>query len=768
MKKKKHILSLIVFLPLFLLLYTSVSNAQVLDLPYVEQEEFNWCWAACSQAILDYYGVTNPSTGASYSQCEIAEWARGQQGPIDYGNTDCCEEAGDMDCGSDPGKDPCCNQVNNMTGTGGISDILANLGEIGSHKSPWPNNVISKTQVQLEIDSFKPFIMLGVKYWYNWNTDAVEHYNHFIVCYGYTVENDVTVVHYLDPFFGEGFGSAEYSTVVKSYTEDPQDGAWEWIATLMLDTTGPDDGQDDHGHGEDGATLVTVNSCTSGSIETGGDYDWFVVDVPSSGTLTIYTEGNTDTYGYWRKSGTTTIYEDDDSGDGANFRFDIEDASAGTYYIAVSHASGDGTGNYRLCVEFREHDCQEYIIDNGDDPGTTPDGAWIDSGGLNSYENKSVFSRQPGDTYTFEAAVNGCHEVSLYWTFWGNRCSNVPVDIYDGNSLLDTVYKDQLQDGGQWNVLGTYGFTGTARVVIHSQGGCSTCADGVRFVRVADNQCHNVPPPPPPEIIIDNGDDPGTTPDGAWIDSGGLNSYENKSVFSRQPGDTYTFEAAVNGCHEVSLYWTFWGNRCSNVPVDIYDGNSLLDTVYKDQLQDGGQWNVLGTYGFTGTARVVIHSQGGCSTCADGVRFVRVADNQCDGGSPPPPPGIIIDNGDDPGTTPDGLWAPSGGQNSYGRTSVFNKTEEGGTYSFEAAVSGSYQVFLWWTYFDNRHTRVPVEIYDGTIWLDTVYVNQLENAAQWNELPGTYHFNGTARVVINSVGGALKSTCADAVKFVEN
>lgn len=125
---------------------------------------------------------------------------------------------------------------------------------------------------------------------------------------------------------------------------------------------------------------------------------------------------------------------------------------------------------------------------------------------------------------------------------------------------------------------------------------------------------------------------------------------------------------------------------------------------------------------------------------------------------------IFIDNGG-PGTSSDGLWAPSGGQNSYGRTSVYNKTEEGGTYSFEADVSGSCEVSLWWTYYDNRHTSVPVEIYDGNSLLDTVYVDQLQNGGQWNGV-GTYDFNGTARVVIHSVGGALISTCADGVKLV--
>ena len=48
------------------------------------------------------------------------------------------------------------------------------------------------------------------------------------------------------------------------------------------------------------------------------------------------------------------------------------------------------------------------------------------------------------------------------------------------NTLIDTVYVDQLTNGEQWNVLGTYDFSGTARVVINSQGGCTTSADAVK------------------------------------------------------------------------------------------------------------------------------------------------------------------------------------------------------------------------------------------------------------------------------------------------
>ena len=122
---------------------------------------------------------------------------------------------------------------------------------------------------------------------------------------------------------------------------------------------------------------------------------------------------------------------------------------------------------------------------------------------------------------------------------------------------------------------------------------------------------------------------------------------------------------------------------------------------------------------------------------------------------------LIIDNGGS-GSRSSGTWEVSGGSNSYGTQSVFSKSV-GATYTFEAARSGSQVVNLWWTYWDSRHTNVPVKIYNGSTLLKTVYVNQLQNGGKWISL-GTYSFSTQAKVVIESRSSS-KSTCADAVKF---
>ena len=249
----------------------------------------------------------------------------------------------------------------------------------------------------------------------------------------------------------------------------------------------------------------------------------------------------------------------------------------------------------------------DIIIDNGD-PGTSSKGAWLKSGGSYYHGSNSLYSKQVGATYTFQAAANGIYEVSLWWSQWPSRDPSVPVRIYDGNTILDTIWINQTENGGQWNPIGSYDFSGIARIVIESETTkYSTCADAVLF-----RPLNKV-------LVIDNGD-PGTSSKGAWLKSGGSHYHGSDSLYSKQVGATYTFQAAANGIYDVSLWWTNWPSRDPSVPVRIYDGNTILDKIWIDQTENGGQWNPIGSYDFSGIARIVIESETtNYSTCADAV-----------------------------------------------------------------------------------------------------------------------------------------------------
>ena len=577
----------------------------------------------------------------------------------------------------------------------------------------------------------------------------------------------------------------------------------------------------------------------------------------------------------------------------------------GTFNVVVSATNPDGDTTQSFTINVTP----QIVIDNGD-LGTSSVGSWPVSSGTNPYGTDSVYSKTVGTSYSFEAALMGPQEVSLWWTYLSNRSTAVPVDIYDGDVLLDTVTVNQQADGGQWNVLGNYTFSGMARVVIRSTSTSSTSADAVRFVPIdttipvitssavtqgsvgapytydvdgfgdpalfyqlltapagmlidadtgvitwtpsavgsyavtvelsnangSTTQSFNIDVTDPSlELIIDNGD-LGTSSVGSWPVSSGTNPYGTDSVYSKTVGTSYSFEAALMGPQEVSLWWTYLSNRSTAVPVDIYDGDVLLDTVTVNQQADGGQWNVLGNYTFSGMARVVIRSTSTSSTSADAVRFVPIdttipvitssAVTQGSVGAPytydvdgfgdpalfyqlltapagmlidadtgvitwtpsavgsyavtvelsnangsttqsfnidvtDPSLELIIDNGE-VGTSAVGNWAPSGGLLPYGVDSLYSKTA-GDTYTFDAGLIGPQKIALWWTEYANRLTNTPVEIYDGTVLLNTVVVNQQVNGGQWNSI-GTYNFTTGARVVIRSLGGGTVS--ADAVQLL--
>ena len=108
-----------------------------------------------------------------------------------------------------------------------------------------------------------------------------------------------------------------------------------------------DGGGDDHGDTPSAATALAVGSSRSGQIETGGDVDYFRVQVTASGELTVHTTGSLDTKGQLEDSAGAVLASDDDGGDGYNFRI-AHAVSAGTYYIKVEGYNASATGSYTI------------------------------------------------------------------------------------------------------------------------------------------------------------------------------------------------------------------------------------------------------------------------------------------------------------------------------------------------------------------------------------------------------------------------------------
>jgi hypothetical protein len=161
---------------------------------------------------------------------------------------------------------------------------------------------------------------------------------------------------------------------------------------------------------------------------------------------------------------------------------DINLGTAPMYFTMTAYdTAGNESGFSKAFVLQPPGSSGARIIDNGDSSSRSI-GSWSFSSGPESYGRASVYSKKSGSKYIFETMLAGSSAVSLWWTVTSSRCANVPVEIYDGGTLLDRVYVDQNMDGGTWNELGVYDFyeSGTVKIISQSDG-CSTNADAVRF-----------------------------------------------------------------------------------------------------------------------------------------------------------------------------------------------------------------------------------------------------------------------------------------------
>ncbi len=173
-------------------------QAQVLNVPTVEQEQENWCWAGVSKCMLDYYGNT-------LQQCEIAEYARTTSTYYNYGNTPCCDVP-----------DGACDQYNQIYGyDGSIESILSHFADI---ESDGVYSSLTEAQIQADVANNRTSVMR-----WGWTTGG----GHFLVVHGYVNGN----VYYMDPWFGEGKKIATYNTV-KSGNDGS--GYHNWTHTLYI------------------------------------------------------------------------------------------------------------------------------------------------------------------------------------------------------------------------------------------------------------------------------------------------------------------------------------------------------------------------------------------------------------------------------------------------------------------------------------------------------------------------------------------------------
>lgn len=98
--------------------------------------------------------------------------------------------------------------------------------------------------------------------------------------------------------------------------------------------------------------VLAPNGAASGAIDRPGDRDYFIIDLPSAGTLTLSTSGSTDTVGFLYDSQFSLVSSNDDATP-TNRNFLIQkQLQAGRYYLAVLGYDITVLGQYSLTSTF--------------------------------------------------------------------------------------------------------------------------------------------------------------------------------------------------------------------------------------------------------------------------------------------------------------------------------------------------------------------------------------------------------------------------------
>ena len=123
------------------------------------------------------------------------------------------------------------------------------------------------------------------------------------------------------------------------------------LLALTVRTTG-EVGETGGDEGFQGNVGTARSAEIAGAVEQAGDADYFRVEVPGAGRLTVETTGTTDTGGALQGATGQALAEDDNGGTGNNFRVERQ-VQAGTYYVAVTGGENEqGIGLYTLSVRF--------------------------------------------------------------------------------------------------------------------------------------------------------------------------------------------------------------------------------------------------------------------------------------------------------------------------------------------------------------------------------------------------------------------------------
>ena len=205
----------------------------------------------------------------------------------------------------------------------------------------------------------------GDEIWYKFTTTVGEaHPNGSKGWYGIQTQGSLDTVGYLYDVYGNqiDYDDDDGNNLNFKITKQLDYGQTYYVKVRAYgDNTGSfsfkvDYGRDEHGNTMDTATEIVgvyyQDKSVSGYLHSYGDVDYYTFVSARNCVMEIYTEGDTNTYGQLYCTTGALLDSDDESNGNGNFKITAHLEGGKRYYIAVSHNSFTGYGDYTLRFKF--------------------------------------------------------------------------------------------------------------------------------------------------------------------------------------------------------------------------------------------------------------------------------------------------------------------------------------------------------------------------------------------------------------------------------
>jgi hypothetical protein len=216
-------------------------------------------------------------------------------------------------------------------------------------------------------------------------------------------------------------------------------------------------GGDDHGNTPGSATPIpTLGTPVNGSINPGGDVDFFSFAAVGGRNYSISTGGTTDTVlQLVARNGIDVLATDDDGGPGFLSLIQWACPASGTYYARVSHYSAAGTGAYTLTVEEQTAPPTgaTLLVQNGFRPHLSPNGSRLVFTRLSSTASDAQSDiwliNTDGSGLTRLTNTSAMSEYSPQWTLDGQSIAFLRKEGPYVSNTLGTLWEIHPDGSGE-------------------------------------------------------------------------------------------------------------------------------------------------------------------------------------------------------------------------------------------------------------------------------------------------------------------------------